>query len=58
MKQELKKFPKMSLVSTVYGNDDTATSTSVTQGLSRAVPEPQGHDLADHGRHRGRRRGP
>ena len=33
MKQELKKYPKISLVSIVYGNDDTATSTEVTQGL-------------------------
>ncbi|HTU06179.1 MAG TPA: substrate-binding domain-containing protein, partial [Trebonia sp.] len=33
MKQELKKYPKMSLVSTVYGNDDATTSTQVTQGL-------------------------
>src|SRR5580692_1792659 len=34
MKQELAaKYPNMKLVSTVYGNDDTATSTQVTQGL-------------------------
>ena len=42
MKQELKKFPKMSLVSTVYGNDDTATSTSVTQGLLEQYPNLKG----------------
>ena len=33
MKQELKKYPKMSLASVVYGNDDPTTSTQVTQGL-------------------------
>jgi rhamnose transport system substrate-binding protein len=33
MKTELKKYPKMQLVSTVYGNDDPTTSTQVTQGL-------------------------
>ena len=33
MKQELKKFPKMHLVSIVYGNDDPTTATQVTQGL-------------------------
>jgi rhamnose transport system substrate-binding protein len=38
MKQELKKYPKMTLVSTVYGNDDTATSTQVTQGLLEQYP--------------------
>ena len=42
MKQELKKFPKMSLVNTVYGNDDTATSTSVTQGLLEQYPNLKG----------------
>ena len=54
MKQELKKYPKMKLVSTVYGNDDPTTATQVTQGLLAAVPEPQGHHLADHRRDRGR----
>src|SRR5215813_981975 len=33
MKQELKKFPNMHLVSIVYGNDDPTTATQVTQGL-------------------------
>jgi rhamnose transport system substrate-binding protein len=42
MKQELKKYPKMTLVSTVYGNDDTATSTSVTQGLLEQYPNLKG----------------
>ena len=42
MKQELKKYPKMSLVSTVYGNDDTATSTQVTQGLLEQYPNLKG----------------
>jgi rhamnose transport system substrate-binding protein len=42
MKTELKKYPKMTLVSTVYGNDDTATSTSVTQGLLEQYPNLKG----------------
>jgi rhamnose transport system substrate-binding protein len=42
MKQELKKYPKMSLVSVVYGNDDTATSTQVTQGLLEQYPDLKG----------------
>jgi rhamnose transport system substrate-binding protein len=42
MKQELKKYPKMTLVSTVYGNDDTATSTQVTQGLLEQYPNLKG----------------
>ena len=42
MKQELTKYPKMTLVSTVYGNDDTATSTQVTQGLLEQYPNLKG----------------
>ncbi len=42
MKQELTKYPKMKLVSTVYGNDDTATSTQVTQGLLEQFPNLKG----------------
>jgi rhamnose transport system substrate-binding protein len=42
MKQELKKFPKMSLATIVYGNDDTATSTEVTQGLVSRYPDLKG----------------
>ena len=42
MKQELKKYPKISLVSIVYGNDDTATSTEVTQGLVSRYPDLKG----------------
>jgi rhamnose transport system substrate-binding protein len=42
MKQELKKFPKMKLVSTVYGNDDPATSLTVLQGLLSAYPNLRG----------------
>jgi rhamnose transport system substrate-binding protein len=42
MKQELAKYPKMKLVSTVYGNDDTATSTTVTQGLLEHYPNLKG----------------
>jgi len=42
MKQELKKYPNMKLVSVVYGNDDTATSTQVTQGLLEQYPNLKG----------------
>ena len=42
MKQELTKYPNMKLVSTVYGNDDTATSTQDTQGLLEQFPNLKG----------------
>ena len=42
MKQELKKFPKMKLVTTVYGNDDPTTATQVTQGLLQQYPDLKG----------------
>ena len=42
MKDELKKFPDMHLVSTVYGNDDPATSLTVLQGLLSAYPNLRG----------------
>jgi rhamnose transport system substrate-binding protein len=42
MKQELANYPNMKLVSTVYGNDDTATSTQVTQGLLEHYPDLKG----------------
>jgi rhamnose transport system substrate-binding protein len=42
MKQELKKYPKMKLVSTVYGNDDPTTATQVTQGLLQQFPNLKG----------------
>jgi len=42
MKQELKKFPKMKLVTTVYGNDDPTTATQVTQGLLQQFPNLKG----------------
>jgi len=42
MKQELKKYPNMKLVSTVYGNDDPATSLTVLQGLLSAYPNLKG----------------
>jgi rhamnose transport system substrate-binding protein len=38
MKQELTKYPKMKLVTTVYGNDDPATSLTVLQGMLSAYP--------------------
>ena len=42
MKQELKKYPNMKLVTTVYGNDDPATSLQVLQGLLSAYPNLRG----------------
>jgi rhamnose transport system substrate-binding protein len=42
MKQELKKYPNIQLVSTVYGNDDPATSLTVLQGLLAAYPNLRG----------------
>ena len=42
MKTELKKYPKMKLVSTVYGNDAPATATQVTQGLLEQYPNLKG----------------
>src|SRR6202042_3606481 len=42
MKQELTKYPKMKLVSTVYGNDDPTTATQVTQGLLEQYPNLKG----------------
>jgi rhamnose transport system substrate-binding protein len=42
MKQELAKYPKMTLVSTVYGNDDPTTATQVTQGLLERYPHLAG----------------
>jgi rhamnose transport system substrate-binding protein len=42
MKVELKKYPNMKLVSTVYGNDDPATSLTVLQGLLSAYPNLRG----------------
>ena len=42
MKQELTKYPKMKLVSTVYGNDDPPTATQVTEGLLEHYPSLKG----------------
>jgi rhamnose transport system substrate-binding protein len=42
MKTELKKYPKVKLVSTVYGNDDPTTATQVTQGLLQKYPNLKG----------------
>jgi rhamnose transport system substrate-binding protein len=42
MKQELKKFPDMHLVSIVYGNDDPTKATQVTQGLLQQHPNLKG----------------
>jgi rhamnose transport system substrate-binding protein len=42
MKQELKKYPKMHLVSVVYGNDDPTTASQVTTGLLQKYPNLKG----------------
>jgi len=42
MKSQLKKYPKMKLVSVVYGNDDPTVSTQVTQGLLQQFPNLKG----------------
>jgi rhamnose transport system substrate-binding protein len=42
MKTELKKYPKMSLATVVYGNDDPTVSTQVTQGLLQQYPNLKG----------------
>src|SRR6185369_5963362 len=42
MKQQLAKYPKMKLVTTVYGNDDPATSLTVLQGMLSAYPNLRG----------------
>jgi rhamnose transport system substrate-binding protein len=42
MKQQLKKYPKMSLAAVVCGNDDPTTSTQVTQGLLQQYPNLKG----------------
>ena len=43
MKQELKaKYPKMKLVSIVYGNDDPTTASQVTSGLLQHYPHLAG----------------
>jgi rhamnose transport system substrate-binding protein len=42
MKKELKRYPKMSLVKIVYGNDDPTVSTQVTEGLLQQYPNLKG----------------
>ena len=42
MKQQLAKYPNMKLVTTVYGNDDPATSLTVLQGMLSAYPNLKG----------------
>src|ERR1039457_3347865 len=42
MHTELKKYPKLQLVDTVYGNDDPTTATQVTQGLLQKYPTLKG----------------
>lgn len=42
MKQQLTKYPNMKLVTTVYGNDDPATSLTVLQGMLSAYPNLKG----------------
>ena len=53
MKKELAaNHPKIKLVDVVYGNDDDQTSFDKTRGAAAEAPQPEGHHLADHGRHR------
>lgn len=42
MQDELKKYPKMSLVKIAYGNDDAQTSYQDTQGLLQSYPNLKG----------------
>jgi rhamnose transport system substrate-binding protein len=42
MKQQLAKYPNLKLVTTVYGNDDPATSLTVLQGMLSAYPNLKG----------------
>ncbi len=42
MKEQLKKYPNMKLVSTVYGNDDPQTSLTVLTGLLSAYQNLKG----------------
>ena len=49
-------YAGIELVDTVYGDDEDQKSFDQTEALLPEPPEPQGHHLADHGRHR--RRGP
>jgi rhamnose transport system substrate-binding protein len=42
MKDQLPKYPNMKLVTTVYGNDDPATSLTVLQGMLSAYPNLKG----------------
>lgn len=42
MKKQLVKYPNMKLVTTVYGNDDPATSLTVLQGMLSAYPNLKG----------------
>jgi rhamnose transport system substrate-binding protein len=42
MKQHLKKYPKIKLVSIVYGNDDPTTASQVTSGLLQHYPHLAG----------------
>jgi rhamnose transport system substrate-binding protein len=43
------KFPKINLVATVYGDDDSVKSDRRSQGSDRLLPQPQGHYRSDHG---------
>jgi len=42
IKVELKKYPHVVLEPVLYGNDDTATSTTVTEGLLSRYPDLKG----------------
>ena len=53
MKDELKKFPKMTLVKIAYGERRSDHLDAGHAGSPPAVPEPEGDHLPDHGRDRG-----
>ena len=54
MKQELKKYPKMQLVTHRLRQRRPDHRDPGDPGPAAALPEPQGHHLADHGGHPGR----
>ena len=52
MKERAEEVPEHALATIVYGNDDPTDLDPGGAGPAPAVPGPQGHHLADHGRDR------
>ncbi len=50
MKKQLKDFPGLNLVTTVYGDDLSDKSYREAEGLLKSQPERQGHRRSDDGR--------